>query len=195
MRRLPSRNRFFLGFFLGLVLAAPGAGAGEGDAVKPGETVKELLDSKEKGSAPAAAFPGTGTLLLKLVLSAGAVGLLGLGLIFVSRKCLRSGMGLSSSGEIEVTGRAALSPKHVVFVLRVDERRIVVGLSGERMYSLAVIGDRGEQGHHASRPEREISSSGKAIGEADLMPYRRQMDRLRGLFRGHFQDEGGSKES
>ena len=195
MRLAASTDLFFHAFFLCLLLGAPCARAGERAVVKPRQTVRELLDSKGSESAPPAAL-GTGSLLLKLVLSVGAIGLLGSGLIFISRKYLSSPASLHSSGDIEVTGRAALSSKHLVFVLRVGERQIVVGVSGDGMSPLAVLGESGGRSCQASSAERQMS-----FREADLIPYRRQMDRLRGLFRGRFQHEGdlpaggSSKES
>ena len=111
---------------------------------------------------------------------------------------------------LQILGRAALSPRHHVFVLRFSDRKVLVGISGDRMVPLAVI----EEGNpHGSRlegmipergvPERAVpergalergnGSSRRTVIEADLAPYRRQVDRLRELLSGR-QPASGREE-
>lgn len=180
-------SSIFAGGFIGLLLIVFPVEAGESIGVKPGQTVQEVLDSHGKGAASSRAeFPTTGQLLLRLALTVGSVSLLGFGSLFFLRKWFSQRGTLHSTGEIEVAGRAALSPKHLVFVLRVADQRIVVGVSGDRMSPLAVVEDGKARRPQAAVPE-SAEGGRKTVGEADLMPYRRQMDRLRGLFRGRFE--------
>jgi flagellar biogenesis protein FliO len=103
----------------------------------------------------------------------------------------------AAAGEgLQVLGRAALSPRHHVFVVRFGDRKVLVGVSGDRMASLAVVEEGSPSGPRLEAAmterggpdrgavEREIGCSRRTVSEADLVPYRRQVDRLRDLLRG-----------
>ncbi len=156
---------------------------------------------------------------------AGGLLVAGFGLLAVRRVRNAKG-GARPGGEgIEVVGHAMLSHKHAVFVLRVSGRRLVVGVSGDRMAALGMVGEVGDvdaaapsshapsshtagkpaAGSHSARPpcdrsaqgqgfsvrpgDREAVAAARRMHDADLLPYRKQMDRLRGLLRG-MRDEG-----
>ena len=133
-------------------------------------------------------------------------GTLGISGLAVAAVLLRRKLGLRTwrtpAGEgLQILGRAALSPRHHVFVLRFSDRKVLVGVSGDRMVPLAVIEDGNPHGSRLEGviPERGIperggpdrgaqergtGSSRRTVIEADLVPYRRQVDRLRELLRG-----------
>jgi flagellar biogenesis protein FliO len=88
---------------------------------------------------------------------------------------------------VEIVGRAALSHRHSVCVIRVGEARIVIGLAGDRMSSLAVLEDdaapdRAPADRTVRPPLPEIPRGRLDPGELDR--YRRQVDRLKDLLRG-----------
>ena len=116
---------------------------------------------------------------------------------------------------LQILARTALSPRHHVFVLRFSDRKVLVGVSGDRMVPLAVIEDGTSRGSRLEgmvpergtperavpergfsergAPERGNGSSRRSVSDADLMPYRRQVDRLRDLLRGR-QPASGREE-
>jgi hypothetical protein len=73
---------------------------------------------------------------------------------------------------LEILDRIALSTRQWVCILRVDEKRVVVGVSGDTMTSLAVLDD-------ASRDSRLGSGGGSVEGGQGLEVegYRREDDR------------------
>ncbi|HVR75900.1 MAG TPA: flagellar biosynthetic protein FliO [Planctomycetota bacterium] len=162
--------------------------------------------------APGVPFAGGG-LLRKLALWTGGLSLLGSGLVLVWVKASRARRGQRGGEGIEVVGRTALSHRHLVFVLRVSGRRLVVGVSGDRMTPLGAFEDSPAEKPmpapppapapaSASVPAQGFSSrlegssfplARSAVEDADLAPYRKQMNRLRGLLRGMRGDLDGDE--
>jgi hypothetical protein len=102
---------------------------------------------------------------------------------------------------IDVVGRAALSSRHSIYIVRAAGRRIVLGVAGERMTALAVIDERAADAPPPPPPRGFTSRLGDVTRRlpakegppsAELEPYRKQVDRLRGMLRGPF---GGGRDS
>lgn len=161
---------------------------------------------------PAAGIPfAGGGLLRKLALWTGGLSLLGSGLVLVWVKASRARRGQRGGEGIEVVGRAALSHRHLVFVLRVSGRHLVVGVSGDRMTPLGAFEDSPvekpmpapapvsapvpvpAQGFSSRLEGSTFPLARRAVEDADLAPYRKQMDRLRGLLRGMRGDLDGDE--
>jgi flagellar biogenesis protein FliO len=167
---------------LALALALHPAILPQEPQVKPGQTISELLEPKTHPVQKAAGAWEGWTLVI------GTAGLMALvcGALFLARRRALGLTKLSAENSLQIVGRAALSPKHVVFVLRVADRQVVVGLSGERMVPLAVLDGlpRDKDGAESGPQGRIAEPSTRTISASDLMPYRRQVERLRGLLRG-----------
>ena len=173
--------------FLLLVPPAPCPAAETGGHVKPGQTISGLLDNKgQGGNQTLSSAPMEWGVIVRLSVGALLLVALGGGLVFIQRR--RTGWAPKDGlGGIQVVGRTALSPRHFVYVLRMGGRRLVVGVSGDRMSSLAVVEDAAAaRTAHTEVPasERKTDPAPAAIDEADLLPYRRQVNRLRELLRG-----------
>jgi flagellar protein FliO/FliZ len=178
-----------------LVLVAGGAlHAAEGDPVAPGQRVADILGPAREAARPAP--EGTGPGVARLALAAGALLVLGAAAIAVRRR--RRMAGVAGSPEpLEIVGCIALSPRHTIYTVRAAGRRIVVGVSGDGMAALAVIEDRSAEAA-APPPSRGFSSrlpaepsrrlDARSAPPIDLDPYRKQVDRLRGILRGPFGD-------
>jgi len=188
-----------------LGLAAPSRGEDSGPArtVKAGQTVESVLEGGPGEASPwGASRPGWGS-ILKLVLGAACVVVLGLGAIFVARRWIPNATRLAAAGGVQVLGRVPLSPRHFVYVLGIGDRKVVVGVSGDRMAALAVLDDSGAPRPAALSPLRPESSmtdkrlapASKPIEEADLLPYRRQVHRLRELLRDRGNDISADRET
>lgn len=171
--------------------------SGRSGSVRPGQTIRGLLDGEEEGSGKrASAVPADWTVFLKLGLGSVSLALVGAGLVFVYRRWLPGGNRTAGEGDLKVSGRVALSPRHLVYLLEVEGRKVVVGVSGDRMTSLGILEEpRGRaaathRGPPASprlnptAPARALGEApGRAVSAADLMPYRRQVNRLREMLR------------
>jgi flagellar biogenesis protein FliO len=135
------------------------------------------------------------TVFLKLGLGSVSLALAGAGLVFFYRRWLPGGNRAASEGDLKVVGRVALSPRHLVYLLQAEGRKVVVGVSGDRLTSLAVLEERGRAAASPAPPPASPrldlpasarafgESTGRAVSAADLMPYRRQVNRLREMLR------------
>jgi flagellar biogenesis protein FliO len=94
---------------------------------------------------------------------------------------------------VQVIGRGALGPKHQVVVTRVGERILILGLTSDRIVRLGEVDDPREA-VKLLPPEQSFAGSvtlseaayreeDAAQGdiETSLEPYRREIDRLRGM--------------
>lgn len=140
------------------------------------------------------------TSILKLGLAALAIAGASAGLVWAERRLAARGRGVSAPGGLRLAGRVALSPKHFVCVLKLGEREVVVGVSPDRLTTLAVFDREGAApGARPEAPPRErpaekapeAASGGglRRLTDGELLPYRRQVERLRGLLR----PEGASR--
>ncbi len=117
----------------------------------------------------------------------------------VRRASKRSKVQHASPGGVEVAGRIFLSHKQSVFVLRLGGKRLAVGVGGDRITPLGIWDESPDSPalpeHSAPvpartngftiRPEdREGMLAAKAFRDTDFLPYRKQVERLRGLLRG-----------
>jgi flagellar biogenesis protein FliO len=176
-------------------------GSGETPQAAPARTA-----SAERGQTAMNPIRIEGGVVLRLML--GAVGLCVLGgcLVYAARRWGPGGASSPGAAGLQVLGRVALSPRHFVCVLGAGGKKIVVGVSGDHMTALAVLGDpqaprattlgraagtvrvegalRADGGPGGGRTE----PSQRSLTEADLLPYRRQVTRIREMFRGRVDD-------
>jgi flagellar biogenesis protein FliO len=161
-----------------------------GEGVAPGQSVAEVL--KSGSAAASSAAPAVADAGSRLLYWTGGLGLTAAAVFVLRRRRARPG---SPTGQeaVEVLGRAVLSHKHAVVVVRAAGKRIVVGLGGDSLSALAVIDEAREagagppaQGFSSRLPESTALSATpgpRVIDPADLVPYRRQMERLRNILR------------
>jgi flagellar biogenesis protein FliO len=174
-------------------LAAPDQPGHRKVASTPKTSVGRTLEVSKELLSPSIA----GNRLLRVSLWAGGLGLSIFGAVVLFRRRMRGTTRLDGSEGIQVVGRTAISPRHAVVVLRVSNHRLVVGLSGERMTSLGILDDASaestlrEPGFSARPEDHEAVSQARTIKDSDLVPYRQQVDRLRGLLRGVRKDFAG----
>lgn len=110
--------------------------------VQPGETVGDVLsgerpteDSAKTEASPLGAF-------LRLLGAVAGIGALGFVVVWLWRRGLLGKSTGRGTRALEVIGRAPLSPRHSVCLVRVGARRVVVvGMCGDAMSSLASIDD------------------------------------------------------
>lgn len=200
-----------IGTALGLLVAAASVGwaeeAGPPSVPEASKTGKvrptREADSHEKEGRPAVGLktaalktvPIEGATIVKLALGAMSLGIVAFGLLYVYRKGLLGGGRLSGGGGIEILGRASLSPRHAVFVLRLDGKKILVGMAPDRLTSLAVLDEPAamkQAGISKSPPLSRADANtfpsrseapSRTVTEDDLLPYRRQVNRLRDMLR------------
>lgn len=132
--------------------------------------------------------------LLKLGLAAAAIAAASAGVVWAQRRILSRGPRRGfAAGTLRVLARAALSPKHFVWVVEFRDREILVGGSPDRLELLAIF-EREPAAPAVAREENSgLERSGESLGgpsekprriqARDLLPYRRQVERLRGLLR------------
>lgn len=103
-----------------------------------------ILGKRAAPAAPAgspAPETGAGTLLVKGVFALVLVLGLLLGGVALLKK-IAPGMGAGASGRgMEILGRTPIGPKHAAVLLRVGGRVLVLGVSGDRMQTLAELKD------------------------------------------------------
>lgn len=175
---------------IGLVAAlAPAAGVlADGDkGVRPGQSVSEILGSEPAAARASAAPASGGSSQRGAAILTGAFVLATAGIYLLRRKkghAAWSGAG----GSVEIVGRAALTHKHSVCVVRVGDASIVIGLAGDRMSPLAVLegtsppADRAPAGRVGRPPLPELSRG--RLDPDELERYRKQVNRLKDLLRG-----------
>ncbi len=131
-----------------LLVATPAYGTGEDDGgfVKSGQTLRDLRGeqpppgaSVPQGVSPSEEWLNTGSLLRLVGLMIVVLSTLGVLMVF-GRRRLRLAAG-AGGRRLEIVDKLALSRRHWVCVLRVDGKRLVVGVSGDNMSSLAVLED------------------------------------------------------
>jgi flagellar biogenesis protein FliO len=190
-----------LPLLLPFLLARPLAAGGE--VVPPGQKISDLLSpAKEPSGASNREAGAGGSTTFRLLVGAGALLVLGAA-VLVARKRRSHFAGALAIEPIDVVGRAALSSKHSIYIVRTAGRRIVLGVAGERMTALAVIEDRGAEPAPASArgftprvSDALRRPAAKDLPAADLDPYRKQMERLRGMLRPPFgTSQGGLEEA
>ncbi len=187
-----------------LILTGIGAGSVSADStggfVRAGDSVSDVLSgapSTESDRAESSLVGGWQLAGLGVLL----VGLASFAWRLRSRGLVRR-RGASEGGTITIVDRVALSPRHAVAVLRVSERTLVVGFSGDRVSPLAEWGGDALAGGTSAEtaPERPESywfrnprdasggapettlgaSSGSSdVWDRDLAPYRREVTRLK----------------
>ncbi|MBI4602747.1 MAG: flagellar biosynthetic protein FliO [Planctomycetes bacterium] len=195
-----------------VALAAPAGAADEG-RVRQGQPLTELLERKgpaaKASERSGAEAQEPGSLATRLALWAAGIVAMGVLVFAIQSRRRARGTAPGEAGAVQVVGRALLSHRHAVYVLRVSNRRLVIGVSGDRMTALGAVDDGAPERPAAEKPERapgagprgfsarpgdrEAVASARAIDPAELLPYRKQMDRLRGLLRemrGGFGAEG-----
>jgi len=189
---------------LAFLLAAPCGGFQGSRAAEPrvrsNQNVSDILSSRADAPAPVAAPADPSSTLLKLCLWAGGLLLGAVGVIAFRRSRGRSAANPGGEG-IDVVGRTMISPRHSVLVLRTSGKRIAVAIAGERVTPLGMWEDPSSgdpmsgapeaprkaqgAGGFTIRPEdQEAISAARRFREADLVPYRKQVERLRGFLRG-----------
>ena len=175
---------------LGIAAAlAPGTAVlADGEkGVRPGQSVAEIL-AREPAAAPAAPAPAAaGSSRHGAAIVTGALVLAAAGICLLRRKKARAASS-SHAGAVEIVGRAALSHKHSVCVVRVGDTRIVIGLAGDRMSPLAVLEDSSSSPERAppgrvGRPPLPELPRGR-LDPDEMDRYRKQVDRLKDLLRG-----------
>jgi len=198
MRRTAPLRRC-LGPALGLLLLA-GHPIAAGEArVREKQPLAELRDGKP-AAAPGTPEPrGAGSSLgWKLGGPGIGLALCGLTVITIRRRRAR-GTTPNEAGVVQVVGRALLSHRHAIFVVQVSGRRLVVGVSGDRMTALDAFEPAGEaaaepveepapapaplRGYSVRPKDRQALLARREDDAAELRPYRQKMDRLRDALR------------
>ena len=164
-------------------------------ADRPNSTSARVGDGRPASTA----FAEEKGFLARVALGAALLAAGAFGVVLWKRRSVGLGSKAQGQGVLQIVGRAALSPRHFVYVVRVSDRRLVVGVSGDRMVSLGVL-DEPAAPRLAPRvetpaPEKRSEPQQRAVTEADLMPYRRQVSRLRELLRGRGADFGSDREA
>jgi flagellar biogenesis protein FliO len=104
---------------------------------------KRKADTAERGKNPAQARSLFG-LITSLVLWVGLISIIIIGGFCLIRKFFPGTRRLFGSRLVRILGRSHLSPKHSVYLLKVGERVLVLGVSGDRINPLAEINDERE---------------------------------------------------
>jgi flagellar biogenesis protein FliO len=177
------------------ILIAAYAGAADapdrpssGGQVKPAQTVAALLAEAPEGTPKRTTVVGIdGAAIFRAVGATIFVCVGAGGVLWAYRRWGRPTVSAPDSGGLRVAGRVALTAKHLVYELRVGRERILVGVVGDRMCPLGVLVDppgRDAVSTPATPQEpRRFAGSTVPVEESDLLPYRRQVNRLRELLR------------
>lgn len=174
--------------------------------VRPNQTIADLLGGKARSGESSGSSAGDGSSVAgKLAIWSGVilVGACGLGLL--RRAGRRRAASRWSGGGIEVAGRMLLSHRHSVLVLRIGGKRLALGVAGDRLTSLGMwdepldsvepvsesVPEPQKTGGFTIRPQdREAMSAARSFRDSDFLPYRKQVERLRGLLRGLRPEDG-----
>jgi flagellar biogenesis protein FliO len=200
----PRRIRRFVGAAIAVfvtLLWVPWAGAGDAPETVPAaapaksaRTVAGLFAEVPEGAARQTAVAGTGgAAILRVVGATIFASLAAVGLVWAWRRWGRTSALPSDSGGLRVAGRVALTARHFVYELRVGRERILVGVADDRMCPLGVLADppAKETAPTAAVPlqeTRRVVGIQAPVEDSDLLPYRRQVNRLREILR-----DGGSE--
>jgi flagellar biogenesis protein FliO len=176
-------------------LAAPEElGRGAASSVKE-ESARGVLE-RSRGVASTGLGENS---LVRLSLWVVGLGLFILVALVFYRRRVKGVPRLEGGEGIQIVGRTAISPRHAVVVLRISNHRLIVGLAGERMTSLGILDDSSvetvprEPGFSARPEDQEAVARARTIKDSDLVPYRQQVDRLRGLLKGVREDFAGEE--
>lgn len=142
-----------------------------GGLVRSGQSLRELRagdpDEANDTVAPGSADRAEDGLLRLVGLATGSLVLIVVSFLLWRRRRLRMCAGDGGS-RFEIVDRVALSTRQWVCILRVDEKRIVVGVSGDTMTSLAVLDDDGTR----SAPGRTRGGRDRGGQAANVGDYR-----------------------
>ena len=146
-----------------LTLATTSAAMAEepGGFVKRGQSLRDLRIKDKDAETPApsdeAAILAEEWPLRFLGLTTATLAVLAVLFLLWRRRRFRAGAS-EGGARLEILDKIALSTRQWVCILRVDEKRVVVGVSGDTMTSLAVLDDDSSRG--APRPQRGSSNQG-----------------------------------
>ncbi len=192
--------------------ASPSQPASPAAKISTAERIGDVLNDAA-GSGDAAPPSMTGSFLRLLGWTAVVIALASAALLILKRLPL-AGRIMNTGNAIRVLGRSALSPRHSIYLIRVaNQKLLVVGVSGDRMVTLTEISDlagllsgsgefhaqfdslsrawqeEGREGGEASTPSGSVADRETAMGDrdaraADLLPFQREVQKIRRLFRG-----------
>lgn len=174
---------------------APAPAALQPSAPKP-ESVGSLLAGEGSGrrgtgpqETPTLAGGGAGGILFRMLGWMAAVAVAAIVLVKVWKRLVPSAAPGGPAGGIRVVGRAALTPRHSLYTVRVgNHRMLVVGVSGDRMTALTQFDDPAQvvaldgsfqKTLEGAPPPGEDGSLAPPVPEGDLSLYRREVGRLR----------------
>ncbi|MBN1442754.1 MAG: flagellar biosynthetic protein FliO [Planctomycetes bacterium] len=151
-RRLRWRLAGVLCFLLSPLL---GAAPDDARSLAPEDSVERLLGSSaaeeeaRRDDQPASPL----VVLLRLSASVAAILALGGGALILQRRWTLVKRRNAGAGGVQVLGRTSLSPRHSIYLVRIGQRVLAVGVSGDRMTALlelagAELPARGEGGPH-----------------------------------------------
>jgi len=147
--------------------------------------------------------PTTGGAFFQMLGWVAALGVLALAAVRVWRRLAARGAPGADGGGLRVVSRAALTPRHFIYTVRVGSQRLlVVGVSGDRITALSEFDDPAQvlaldsafqkSLERAGGPEAaETGEEARLRAEGDLSPYRREVQRLSELVRGWRRAAGG----
>lgn len=164
--RLLRRKRALVGLgvlaslfvILSLVSAAATGQAGKGTAESAGEVSSAGMESAESpGEVP---NPGMGSMAIKVI---GSVLLL-IGVLYAGMYAMRvlsgrAGKGGFNSGAISVLHKAHIAPKKAIYVLKVGEKAMVVGVTDSQINHLTDLSE--EELGSLKAPEKAKAQSFK----------------------------------
>ena len=178
----------------GPVPSAPVAPRTEGEPKAAGDSIGSLLSEpgpggEREGSAGGLLFRVLGWMAALTVAAVAGIG--------IWKRLTVTGRTGSEAGGIRVVGRAALTPKHAIYTVRVSNQRLlVVGVSGDRMTSLTEFDDPAQVLALDSSFQKELSAAGgrgeavevaeggSAVLDGQLSSYRVEVRRLVETVRG-----------
>ena len=133
--------------YLGAVLllganSEPVVGQDDGGFVKPGQTLSDLRrqEPEEEAVSSREGWSVGGAPLRQLALTVAILGAVG-GLVVFGRRRRLHLKTRGQGGRMEIVDKLALSSRHWICVVRVDGKRLVIGISGDNLSSLAVLDD------------------------------------------------------
>ncbi len=119
---------------------------------------------------------------------------LAVGSVFLLRRIVPGSIHPQNRNLVQVIGRGALGPKHQVVVTRIGERILILGLTPDSIVQLGEVDDPREAIRMTPSEEtfadritiseaayREEDAVSGDLDDSSLAPYRREIDRLRGM--------------
>jgi flagellar biogenesis protein FliO len=178
----------------GPIPSAPVAPRPEGEPRAAGDSIGSLLSepasvAEREGSAGGLLFRVLGWMAALTVAAVAGIG--------IWKRLTVTGRTGGEAGGIRVVGRAALTPKHSIYTVRVSNQRLlVVGVSGDRMTSLTEFDDPAQVLALDSSFQKALSAAGgreeavesaeggSALLDGQLTPYRVEVRKLVEVVRG-----------